>query len=157
IVRRIAVWKSDRGGSIRPPAVGAAQASRHGFGAVTDMGGLSSRRPTRPFRFAPNCRTDASACAIAMRGRLWFLSDRDPLHKFQTVKSAPRCSSRWAFTSPGLAGRAIGERRRMAFFSRITGPAFLAAASLMALAGAAGAQDGQMVGAPHPWQLGFQA
>jgi cytochrome c oxidase subunit II len=44
----------------------------------------------------------------------------------------------------------------MAFFSRITGRAFLAAASLMALGAAAGAQDGQMVGAPRPWEVGLQ-
>jgi cytochrome c oxidase subunit 2 len=45
----------------------------------------------------------------------------------------------------------------MAFFSWITGRAILAASSLLALCAAAGAQDGQMVGAPHPWQVGFQA
>jgi cytochrome c oxidase subunit 2 len=44
----------------------------------------------------------------------------------------------------------------MAFFMRITGRALFAAASLMALGATAGAQDGQMVGAPRPWEVGLQ-
>ena len=110
--------------------------------------------------FAPIAAQTRRPATIAIAGGLWFLSGCDPLHKFQTVKSAPCRACAADVHEPGAAMPHGGgmERRRMGFWrDRIIGrPSTIGLATLSAWTAGAVAEDLPPTGQPHPWQIDFQ-